>query len=145
MWAAISLIGILLFTSGHMFNQIRRVPYIAGDGRGGASYFAPGFQNQYGLETQVIAALCMFPHLVLLPHPTPFPYLQPNLVLTFPDGLLSFAVISLAVKAPRMIDPKLQQVSILAWGGVLFVMYSFLLSIFRIKNSGYPFALPPFM
>ena len=57
-WAAITLISILLFTSGHMFNQIRNVPYVAGDGHGGISYFASGFQNQYGLETQIVAAMC---------------------------------------------------------------------------------------
>jgi len=60
-WAAISLISILLFTSGHMFNHIRNVPYIAGDGKGGISYFAGGFQNQYGMETQIVAAMCMLP------------------------------------------------------------------------------------
>ena len=32
-WAAISLIAILLFTSGHMFNHIRKVAYVAGDGK----------------------------------------------------------------------------------------------------------------
>ncbi len=58
-WAAISLIGILLFTSGHMFNQIRKVPYVTGDGKGGITYFAGGFQNQFGLETQIVAAICM--------------------------------------------------------------------------------------
>lgn len=58
-WAALSLIAILLFTSGHMFNHIRKVPYIAGDGKGGISYFAGGFQNQYGMETQIVAAMCM--------------------------------------------------------------------------------------
>jgi len=57
-WAAISLIAILLFTSGHMYNHIRKVPYVAGDGRGGVSYFAGGFSNQYGLETQIVAAMC---------------------------------------------------------------------------------------
>lgn len=57
-WASVSLISILLFTSGHMFNHIRNVPYVAGDGHGGISYFAGGFQTQYGLETQIIAALC---------------------------------------------------------------------------------------
>ena len=57
-WAAVTLISILLFTSGHMFNHIRNVPYVAGDGRGGISYFASGFQNQYGLETQIVAAMC---------------------------------------------------------------------------------------
>ncbi|KAF4636992.1 hypothetical protein G7Y89_g1092 [Cudoniella acicularis] len=116
-WAAISLISILLFTSGHMFNHIRKVPYVAGDGRGGVSYFAGGFSNQYGLETQIVAAMY---------------------------GLLSFATISLALKVPRIKDPKTQQVAVLIWGGVIFVMYSFLLSVFRIKNGGYPFWLPPF-
>jgi oligosaccharyltransferase complex subunit gamma len=51
----------------------------------------------------------------------------------------------LAIKVPRILDPKAQQVAVLAWAGVLFVMYSFLLSVFRIKNGGYPFSLPPFM
>jgi len=116
-WAAISLIAILLFTSGHMFNHIRKVPYVAGNGKGGVSYFAGGFSNQYGLETQIIAAIY---------------------------GLLSFATISLALKVPRIADPKTQQVAVLVWGGVIFTMYSFLLSVFRIKNGGYPFWLPPF-
>ena len=58
LWAALSLITILLFTSGHMFNHIRKVPYVAGDGKGGISYFAGGFSNQFGLETQIVAAMC---------------------------------------------------------------------------------------
>lgn len=58
LWAAISLIIILLFTSGHMFNHIRGVPYVASDGKGGVSYFAGGFSNQFGLETQIVAAMC---------------------------------------------------------------------------------------
>jgi oligosaccharyltransferase complex subunit gamma len=63
LWAAFSLIAILLFTSGHMFNHIRKVPYVASDGKGGISYFAGGFQNQYGMETQIIAAMCKKPNL----------------------------------------------------------------------------------
>ena len=58
LWAAISLITILLFTSGHMFNHIRKVPYISGNGKGGITYFAGGFSNQFGLETQIVAAMC---------------------------------------------------------------------------------------
>lgn len=78
-WAAITLISILLFTSGHMFNHIRNVPYVAGDGRGGISYFANGFQNQYGLETQIVAAMCkcitnkIYPFLLPRPAQSPFP------------------------------------------------------------------------
>ncbi|EHA58343.1 hypothetical protein MCOR27_002111 [Pyricularia oryzae] len=116
-WAGLTLISILVFTSGHMFNHIRKVPYVAGDGRGGVSYFAGGFQNQYGLETQIIAAIY---------------------------GILAFASISLAVKVPRIADAKTQQVAVIVWGGVMLAMYSFLLSTFRIKNGGYPFSLPPF-
>ncbi|KAL8886329.1 MAG: hypothetical protein Q9192_006503 [Flavoplaca navasiana] len=117
LWAAISLITILLFTSGHMFNHIRKVPYVAGDGKGGISYFAGGFSNQFGLETQIVAAMY---------------------------GTLSFATIALALKVPRMADPKKQQIAVFVWGAVVFAMYSFLLSVFRVKNGGYPFHLPPF-
>lgn len=60
------------------------------------------------------------------------------------DGLLSFATISLALKVPRMADPRQQQIAVLVWGGVMLGVYSFLLSVFRIKNGGYPFWLPPF-
>jgi hypothetical protein len=59
LWAGGSLIAVLLFTSGHMFNHIRQVPYVSGDGKGGIIYFAGGFQNQLGLETQIVAAVCM--------------------------------------------------------------------------------------
>ena len=58
LWAALTLISILLFTSGHMFNHIRKVPYVAGDGKNGVAYFAGGFQNQFGMETQIVAAMC---------------------------------------------------------------------------------------
>lgn len=117
LWAAVSLIAILLFTSGQMFNHIRKVPYVAGDGHGGISYFAGGFQNQFGLETQIVAAIY---------------------------AVLSFATIALAVKVPRMEDVKGQQLAVLIWGAVLFGTYSLLLSVFKAKNGGYPFYLPPF-
>lgn len=60
------------------------------------------------------------------------------------DGILSFAAISLALKVPRIADPQTQTLAALLWSGVVFFMYSFLLSVFRIKNGGYPFWLPPF-
>jgi oligosaccharyltransferase complex subunit gamma len=117
-WATLSLIAILLFTSGHMFNHIRKVPYVAGNGKGGISYFAGSFQSQYGMETQVVAAIY---------------------------GVLSFCAIALATKVPRVVDVRSQRVAVVACSGVIFIMYSFLLSVFRIKNGGYPFSLPPFM
>lgn len=58
LWAAGTLICTLVFVSGHMFNHIRKVPYVAGDGKGGITYFANGFQTQLGLETQIVAFIC---------------------------------------------------------------------------------------
>jgi oligosaccharyltransferase complex subunit gamma len=60
------------------------------------------------------------------------------------DGVLSFATISIALKVPRISDPRAQQFAVFLWSGVILCMYSFLLSIFRSKNAGYPFWLPPF-
>lgn len=135
LWAAISLITILLFTSGHMFNHIRKVPYVSGDGKGGISYFAGGFSNQFGLETQIVAAMCMSTRIWCL---------RSQWDWLAADGTLSFATIALALKVPRMVDPQKQQIAVFIWGAVIFGMYSFLLSVFRIKNGGYPFYLPPF-
>jgi oligosaccharyltransferase complex subunit gamma len=117
LWAAFSLIAVLLFTSGHMFNHIRKTPYVQGDGKGGLVYFAPGFSNQFGLESQLVAAMY---------------------------GVLAFATISLALKVPRIADARAQQIAVFLWSGVLLCMYSFLLSVFRVKNGGYQFWLPPF-
>ena len=75
LWAGVSLIAILLFTSGHMFNHIRHVPYVSGDGHGGIQYFAGGFSNQFGMETQIVAAMY---------------------------ALLAFSTIALALKVPRI-------------------------------------------
>lgn len=117
LWAALSLIAVLLFTSGHMFNHIRKTPYVAGGQNGAITYFAGGFSNQYGLESQIVAAMY---------------------------GVLAFAAISLAVKVPRIQDARAQSFAVLLWSGVIFGMYSFLMSCFRVKNGSYPFWLPPF-
>lgn len=134
LWAAFSLIAVLLFTSGHMFNHIRKVPYVSGDGKGGISYFAGGFSNQFGLESQIVAAICKATLADLIE-------LRAN---SIPDGVLSFATISLALKVPRISDPRAQQFAVFLWSAVLLGMYSFLLSVFRQKNGGYQFWLPPF-
>jgi oligosaccharyltransferase complex subunit gamma len=60
------------------------------------------------------------------------------------DAVLAFATVALAVRTPRIQDPKLQQASVVVWGLVVYLTYSFLLSVFRVKNGGYPFWLPPF-
>lgn len=117
LWAALTLISILLFTSGHMFNHIRKVPYIAQGRNGQVAYFAGGFSNQYGVETQIIA-VCY--------------------------ALLAFCVINLGMKVPRMEKAQKQTVAVWIWSAIVLFVFSFLMNIFRIKNAAYPFYLPPF-
>lgn len=61
------------------------------------------------------------------------------------DGVLALATIALVDKVPRTPGVKSQQVAVIVWVAVIVVFYSFLLSVFRIKNGGYPFSLPPFL
>ena len=50
--------AVLLFTSGHMWNQIRTPPFI-GVGPGNTpALIASGFQSQYGVETNIIMVMC---------------------------------------------------------------------------------------
>ena len=71
------------------------------------------------------------------------PYVNGNADLQL-DAILSFATIALALRVPRMKDARSQQVAVIIWGTVIVVMYSFLMNVFRGKNQGYPFWLPPF-
>ncbi|KAJ6260593.1 hypothetical protein Dda_4819 [Drechslerella dactyloides] len=116
LWAALSLVAVLLFTSGHMFNHIRKVPYTVPGRNGGVSYIAGGFSNQFGLETQIIAVVY---------------------------AVLAFSSIALCLKMPRMESAGSQKIAVMAWNLVLLVMFSFLMSVFKMKNGGYPFFLPP--
>jgi oligosaccharyltransferase complex subunit gamma len=53
-WQGASLVAILIFTSGHMWNRIRGAPYQGPNGQ----YIAPGFSQQFVLETQVVGVIC---------------------------------------------------------------------------------------
>lgn len=139
LWAALSLISILLFTSGHMFNHIRKVPYVVNNGRGGVSYLAGGFSNQYGLETQIVAIIC-----TSFVFSTCFFFLLANRCVHL-DAALAFATIALAMKTPRIEDPGRQKVAIMIWNAVMLCAFSLLMNLFKQKNGSYPFFLPPMM
>ncbi|KAF9533002.1 oligosaccharyl transferase subunit OST3/OST6 family [Crepidotus variabilis] len=81
---------------------------------GGGNWIAAGHQNQYGQEVQVIA---------------------------FIYGLLSFSFLMLIMVVPYQKSPSRQRIQIYLWTGVIMIMYSVLVSIFRVKNRGYPFKL----
>jgi len=62
-WTLGCILFILMFTSGYMFNAIRHTPFTQPNGRGGFNYIAGGFQNQLGVETQIVATICIsFPN-----------------------------------------------------------------------------------
>lgn len=113
-WAALSLLLILMFIAGYMFNAIRQPPYVAGDGNGGVMYFIAGHGTQLVIETQIMAIVY---------------------------AAMTFAGICLVIKVPRIKDPRsvIGLVGILSL--ILFFGYSFVLSKFRIKNGGFPYSL----
>ena len=117
LWAAFTLVAILLFTSGHMFNHIRKVPYMAQDRQGNIMYIAAGFSTQYGVESQIVAA-CY--------------------------ALMAFCVINLGMRVPQIAQEGRQTLAVWVWSAVLAFVFSFLISVFRAKNNTYPFFLPPF-
>jgi len=49
------------------------------------------------------------------------------------------------MKVPRIKDANKQSVVVIVWTGVVLVLFSFLMALFKVKNSGYPFWLPPLM
>ncbi|OCF40625.1 oligosaccharyltransferase complex subunit gamma [Kwoniella heveanensis CBS 569] len=113
-WGAASLILILTFTSGYMWNKIKGAPYVAAGPGGKVSWIAAGYQNQLGLESQVVGGIY---------------------------GILSFSIIALTVFIPAQSSPLKQRIGAFLWLGMLVVVFSLLIKLFRMKNGGYPFAL----
>ena len=102
-----------------MFNHIRHTPYVGRNQQTGApSYIAGGFSTQFAVESQIIGLVYAF---------------------------LSFGTIALALKVPRINDPKRQGVAIVVWSAMILVLFSFLMAIFKVKNGSYPLWLPPLM
>lgn len=53
-----SLAVITIMCSGYMWNNIRGSPYVGMKAGGKVEYFASGFQNQLGVETQIVSVIC---------------------------------------------------------------------------------------
>lgn len=59
LWTFLAVAWTATMTSGFMWNQIRQPPY-TGIKDGKPEVFAPGFSNQFVLETQIVSVLCGF-------------------------------------------------------------------------------------
>ena len=121
-WAIGTVVTTLVMTSGYMFVRIRGAPYSGSNGQ----WIAAGYQNQYGQETQVVSLMCMYLLLVSWFHSNQ----------TTSDGLLGAAFLMLTMVVPYQTSPKRQQAQIWLWTVVIFVMFSVLVSLFRVKNHG---------
>jgi oligosaccharyltransferase complex subunit gamma len=121
-WAIITVLIMLIMTSGFMYTLIRGVPYAGPDG----AWIAAGSQNQVGQEVHVISFICA--------SQLPTSYL---LFIAFIDGLLSFSLLMLILVVPHQSSPQKQRLQIVLWTGITMVMYSVLVALFRIKNRGW--------
>ena len=97
-----------------MWNQIRRPPYSVPTHNGQPGFIAQGFQNQFGLETQIIAVIY---------------------------ALLCGSVIALLGIVPRIEDPTKQRVAVWVSMSLFTFMFSVLIQFFKVKNPAYPFQL----
>ncbi|KAF9227902.1 hypothetical protein BS17DRAFT_774472 [Gyrodon lividus] len=78
------------------------------------SWIAGGYQNQFGQEVQVVAMIY---------------------------GILAGSFLMLTIVTPYQKSPARQRTQIYLWTAVNFIVFSILVSLFRIKNRGYPFKL----
>lgn len=117
-------VGIsLVMTSGFMFVRIREMPFTGGDG----NWIAAGYSNQYGQETQVVAMIC---------EGFLTPFACPATNFRFLDGLLAASFLMLTLVTPLQSSPGRQRAQVYLWTGVILVVFSILISLFRVKNRG---------
>ncbi|KAH6918572.1 dolichyl-diphosphooligosaccharide-protein glycotransferase [Coprinopsis sp. MPI-PUGE-AT-0042] len=78
------------------------------------NWLAAGFSNQFGQEVFVIA---------------------------FVYGLLAVSFLMLILVVPLQKSASRQRLQVYIWTGVIIIIYSVLVSIFKVKNKGYPYRL----
>ncbi|GMK56493.1 hypothetical protein CspeluHIS016_0303330 [Cutaneotrichosporon spelunceum] len=113
-WGVTVIMLCILFTSGYMWNKIKGAPYVQAGPGGRVSWVAGGYQNQLGIESQVVAVLY---------------------------GVLALTVIVLSVFIPAQSSPTKQHIGTYLWLALLVVLFSLLIRLFKLKNGGYPFGL----
>lgn len=123
LWAAISIVSCLMFTSGYVWNTIRG-PQFTGYSNGNIEWIAGGFSNQFAVETQIMAVLCRFFYKIILL-----------------DSACAFCLVNLVARIPNISNVHAQRMAIYMTLIMMIGVYSVILYMFRRKNSGYPFRL----
>lgn len=122
-WAAGTVVTSLIMTSGYMFTRIRGTPYSGANGQ----WIAPGYQNQFGQETQVVALICTSQY---------FDFRLDLSQRILVDALLAMSFLMLILVTPLQPSPQRQRAQIYLWTAIIMVIYSILVSFFRLKNKG---------
>ncbi|OBA19329.1 hypothetical protein METBIDRAFT_33512 [Metschnikowia bicuspidata var. bicuspidata NRRL YB-4993] len=117
LWGLVSIVLILMFLTGHMFNQMKNSPYVRDDGRK-VEYFAPSPQMQYIFETQALSSLY---------------------------GLSGLLFLVLTVRVSKIKDAKAQLLASVVVCACLYLLYGIFLNIFGIKYGGYPYRFFEFL
>ncbi|OLY79631.1 Magnesium transporter protein 1 [Smittium mucronatum] len=110
------LAGIMMFVvsmnSGYVWTHIKNPPYM--NGGGSNKYFAPGMQDQLGVETLIISSLY---------------------------GTCATIVIFMIKRVPKIKNEYVQSAVMIVAMIALVVAASYVFSDYAIKNSGYPFRI----
>ncbi|KAJ3372025.1 oligosaccharyl transferase subunit ost3/OST6 [Allomyces arbusculus] len=113
-WGILSMALILAFTSGIMWNQIRKPPRFAARQDGSIEYVAPAFQSQHGIETQMLAMM---------------------------HGTCAVATLLLILAVPKIQSVMAQRGATITLITLVVLVYSGVVRTFLIKNPGYPYRL----
>ncbi|KAI9502587.1 oligosaccharyl transferase subunit ost3/OST6 [Coemansia spiralis] len=113
-WAICTILFVLLMTSGFMWNRINEPPYVGQTRSGDPVLFAPTNSQQYGIETQIVAA-------------------------TY--AVCALCIVALVRHVPRIQNSDQRTFVTFMFTVALILTFSYLNSVFRMKMPGYPFKL----
>ncbi|KAJ3147862.1 oligosaccharyl transferase subunit ost3/OST6 [Geranomyces michiganensis] len=113
LWTVALIAWSVLMCSGFMWNRIRGPPY-TGMRDNKPEIVAPGFQNQFILETQIVGILY---------------------------AAISITFVLIVTRIPQLSDPTQQRTATYALVIVFMLLYSTMLKFFKLKNSAYPYQM----
>ncbi|ODV97293.1 hypothetical protein PACTADRAFT_15773 [Pachysolen tannophilus NRRL Y-2460] len=116
-YQSISIITIILFTCGYMFNQIRMTPYTKTNNDGSFTYFVSGHQAQLGVETQIISGIY---------------------------AILFVSISFLLNKVNQIKNLKIKFLTVVIMVFTIFISYAVLVNIYHLKHGAYPFYILKF-
>jgi len=113
-WSALTMIFILTMLSGQMWNSITGANFAEYDPDGSVKWFSSGFQQQYGLESQVVAVVY---------------------------GLATLAFIQLGTGALKIKNPTQQSIVASLLIFTFLACITFIVTLFRRKFPPYPYKI----